>query len=99
MNRRPPRLADWLLRHALPPGERGDTMRGDLLEEFHGGQSSTWLWRQTLSLTIRYGARPRHRRVPRRNRMLFESLWQDVRYTVRAYAKTPSFTLAVLATL
>ena len=31
--------------------------------------------------------------------MLVESLWTDVKYAARAYAKTPSFTLAVIATL
>ena len=30
----PPRLAEWLLRRALPRGERGDTIRGDLVEEW-----------------------------------------------------------------
>jgi len=28
------RIADWLLRHSLPPDERGDTIRGDLIEEW-----------------------------------------------------------------
>jgi hypothetical protein len=27
------RLADWLLRRTLPPGEAGDSIRGDLIEE------------------------------------------------------------------
>lgn len=31
--------------------------------------------------------------------MLLESLWRDVRYAIRAYAKTPTFTFAVVATL
>jgi hypothetical protein len=30
----PPRLAEWLLRHVLPVGEAGDTIRGDLIEEW-----------------------------------------------------------------
>lgn len=31
--------------------------------------------------------------------MRLESIWQDVRYALRAYAKTPSFTVAIVATL
>ena len=31
--------------------------------------------------------------------MLIESLWTDLKYAVRSFAKTPSFTLAVVATL
>ncbi len=57
----PPRLAEWLLRHVLPVGEAGDTIRGDLLEEWrHRGESAAatrWYWRQTLSLSARYAWR------------------------------------------
>src|SRR5262249_28267953 len=31
--------------------------------------------------------------------MLFDWLTQDIRYAIRSYAKTPSFTLAVVTTL
>ena len=31
---RPPRLADWLLRRCLPHGAAGESVRGDLYEEF-----------------------------------------------------------------
>ena len=33
-NRLPPRLAEWLLVQVLPLGKRGESIRGDLLEEF-----------------------------------------------------------------
>ena len=59
----PPRLADWLLRHVLPVGEAGDTIRGDLIEEWrHRGGSAAatrWYWRQTISLAVRYAWRGR----------------------------------------
>ena len=40
------RLADWLLRRSLPPGEAGDTIRGDLIEEWHarGGTRTATRW-------------------------------------------------------
>ena len=31
--------------------------------------------------------------------MIWESIWQDGRYAVRSYAKAPSFTLALVATI
>jgi len=41
----PPRLADSLLRRVLPAGEAGDTIRGDLLEEWrHRGESAATRW-------------------------------------------------------
>ena len=59
---KPPASADWLLKHVLPAGKRGESIRGDLLEEFRalpGADSrlptrSLWFWAQTLRLTARY---------------------------------------------
>lgn len=95
---RPPRLADWMLRRVLPRGVRGQTIRGDLLEEFHARPDRWWFWHQTMSLAIRYGFRRETRPALRRQGMI-ETIWNDVRYAVRSYAKTPTFTLAVLTTL
>jgi hypothetical protein len=41
----PPRLAAVLLHHLL----RSDSLAGDLAEEFAGGQSRLWYWRQVLA--------------------------------------------------
>jgi len=54
----PPRLARWLLERALPPGIRGDAIRGDLLEELRSRSASParaawWYSRQALSLSFR----------------------------------------------
>ena len=95
---RPPRLADRLLRRFLPEGVRGETIRGDLLEEFHARPDRWWFWRQTLSLVVRYGMR-RESPAASRSDSMFETIWNDVRYAARSYAKTPTFTLAVLTTL
>jgi putative ABC transport system permease protein len=103
----PPRLAQWLLRRTLPPGARGDTIAGDLLEELrarNGTDGAWWYWRQALSLAVRYGWRRSYRAEAKRatrerKSMSMDNLWQDVRYALRSYAKAPSFTLAVLTTL
>src|SRR5438094_1423213 len=105
--RRVSRGARWLLRRALPPGARGDTIAGDLLEELRARNHAAgawWYWRQALSLAMRYGWRRSSRAesqhaTRRRASMSIDNLWQDVRYALRSYAKAPSFTLAVLTTL
>jgi putative ABC transport system permease protein len=105
----PPRLAESLLRHALPRGEAGETIRGDLIEEWrHRGASTRatlWYWRQALSLSARYAWRRRRgepssqRGQDRRHKMFLDNLMQDVRYAMRSYVKAPSFAVAILATL
>jgi hypothetical protein len=42
--RRPPALANWLLDRL----GRNAALAGDLLEEFRGGRSAAWYWRQTF---------------------------------------------------
>lgn len=96
--RRPPPLADRILRRVLPRGVRGDTIRGDLVEEFRARGSRWWFWRQTVSLAVRYAFRDQSLSLRRRHGM-FDALWHDTRYAARSYAKTPTFTLAVLTTL
>jgi putative ABC transport system permease protein len=109
-DRTPPPLARWLLERALPRGTRGEAIRGDLLEELRtrpGGRGDWWYARHALSLSIRYGwdrARRRLAGAPqsqttKRSPMLLEGIRQDIRYAVRSYAKTPTFTIIMLTTL
>jgi len=87
---------------------RGESVRGDLLEEWRarGGTAgaSAWYWRQALSLSARYAWRRERRTEPavagdRRTGMLLDNLRQDLRYACRSYLRAPSFTLAILTTL
>jgi hypothetical protein len=45
--RRPPALAMWLLRH-VGSGYHGESLEGDLFEEFQHGRAPSWYWRQVL---------------------------------------------------
>src|SRR5262249_18112206 len=105
---RPPRFAERLLRRTLPPGERGDTVLGDLIEEWQsrGGTrgASLSFWRQAVSVAIGYRGRRQRLHEPatageRNARMSLDNLRQDVRYAIRSYLRAPSFTLTILITL
>ena len=99
---RPPRLAEWLLRHAVSLDGRNDAIRGDLLEEYRRrppsrsilgrfGGASLWYWRETFALIIRgHGYK---------NMLTLDNVRQDLRYAWRSYAKAPAFTLLVMLTL
>src|SRR5260221_12337259 len=87
------RLADWLLRHLLPRGEAGDTIRGDLLEEWHarGGTraASRLFLRHALSLSARYAWRRQRHFGPaaagdRSHHMFLDNIRQDIRYALRS---------------
>jgi putative ABC transport system permease protein len=102
------RPAARLLRRALPAGARGDTMLGDLVEEWRtrGGTrpATAWFWGQAASMALRYLWRRDRDNAPepsgrRSMRMTFDTLMQDVRYAIRSYAKAPSFALTILTTL
>jgi len=109
----PPRLARWLLERALATmndTQRGSAIRGDLLEEFRhdpdARRAARRYWRHSLSIAVRYrsaiasrsGEASRSAEAQEHASMI-ESIWQDVRYAVRSYAKAPAFTIAVVATL
>jgi putative ABC transport system permease protein len=100
----PPRLARWILGRVVPRGPEGDTIRGDLLEEFAARASrsrtrgSLWYWGAVISMLFRY-RKPalHHDHAPRQS--LGAAIAQDLRYAVRTLAKAPAFTALVLLTL
>lgn len=106
---RAPRLARALLERTLPPGDRGRTILGDLLEAVaeRPDRFSTrlWIWRETLSLAARYGIRrlrahrPGRRPGQENRRMWIDAFRSDSRFALRSWRKAPGFTAVVLATL
>lgn len=50
-SRQPPRLAVWLLRYFGVSGGN-EPLAGDLLEEFCGGRTAGWYWRQTFMAIV-----------------------------------------------
>jgi len=104
----PPTLARWLLRRTLPDGAPGDTILGDLLEEFRQrkaeGQSAVlWYWFEALSVSLRYQGRDRRRegraaRSTMRFSGLSQSMVSDIRYACRTLRQSPAFVaVAVLS--
>jgi putative ABC transport system permease protein len=107
----PPRLARWLLTLALPSGLRGDTILGDLAEEFQHRatrssprRAAAWYWRAAGAVSIGVSLeRWRRRRAPSQppatRASLMDTLLQDIRHGVRTLLKARRFTMASLATL
>jgi len=99
----PPRPATRLLNWLLPRGVEGDTIRGDLLEEYAArakGSPSTaamWYWRTVFSVLLRYRRTPARERHSARSRV--ETVVQDLRFAVRGWRRAPGFTAVVLLTL
>jgi hypothetical protein len=47
----PPALATWLL-NQLPLVENHESLIGDLVEQYQGGRSVAWFWRQTVGVVV-----------------------------------------------
>ncbi|MEO8680524.1 MAG: ABC transporter permease [Vicinamibacterales bacterium] len=105
----PPRLADWLLSRVLPLGKRGESIRGDLREEYRAmcgggrplGLPNLWYWHQALRLTLRYLTEPSRTpalSTPRRSPMLHD-LTSDLRSALRLFRRTPGTSSLIVVTL
>jgi putative ABC transport system permease protein len=99
----PPRLATRLLNSLLPRGVEGDTIRGDLLEEYAAranrspSSAAMWYWRTVFSVLLRYRHTPGRERHSARSRV--ETVVQDLRFALRGWRRAPGFTAVVLVTL
>ncbi len=72
MNRTdPPRLATWMLEH-LTSCDRDEALAGDLLEEYCGGRSDGWYWRQVVAACVVSWLRSLRARMPL---LAFALLW------------------------
>ena len=98
----PPRIFDWLLRRALPPGTAGDTIRGDLIEELttddRPALARLRFRLQVLSIVVRAHRLAGPTNVTER-RGIMESLARDLRFAVRSLLQRPSFCAMVVVTL
>ncbi|HYB96973.1 MAG TPA: ADOP family duplicated permease [Vicinamibacterales bacterium] len=98
---RPPTLADWILRRVLPLGKRGESILGDLREEFRSHPSRLWYWRQTIALTLQYLTHDSPQSAltyPRSTPMWFD-LRSDLRAALRTLRRTPGTSTVIVATL
>jgi len=87
MNRKPPRLACFLV--------RDEVVLGDLIEEYNTcGRSDAWFWRQVWSLMWLTGRAEKSER--KRPVNFLTDLRTDFRYTVRTFAKNPGFAGVVI---
>jgi putative ABC transport system permease protein len=99
----PPRLATRLLNWLLPRGVEGDTIRGDLLEEYAAradrsrSGAALWYWRTVFSVLLRYRHTPGRERQSARSSV--ETVAQDLRFAQRGWRRAPGFTAVVLVTL
>ena len=98
-NRLPPRLAEWLLVQVLPLGKRGESIRGDLLEEFRRIPASVWYWQQALRLTLRYFTQPRPKPTLPRRSLMWLDLTSDLRTALRMLRRNPGTSSLIVFTL
>ncbi|MEE8146095.1 MAG: ABC transporter permease, partial [Longimicrobiales bacterium] len=103
----PPRLPKLLLTFLLPERYR-DQQIGDLDEGFRSratpsgvARARAWYWRQVLkSVGPAISLRIRHARLPKPSESnAMDTLFQDLRFAVRAMIKRPSFAVVATATL
>jgi hypothetical protein len=54
--RMPPKLASWILKHCSSPFH-GESLEGDLFEQYQEGRSRTWYWKQVTAVIWVAGGR------------------------------------------
>jgi putative ABC transport system permease protein len=108
----PPRVAEWLVRRVLPTGTVGESILGDLRQEYgdvvRAGTekaSRRWYWRQAFFLSSRYlwkrlGLGRVERTAPSgTKRFISDAVKNDLRYALRSAARSPGFTTVVVLCL
>ncbi|WP_263350706.1 hypothetical protein [Acidicapsa acidisoli] len=69
----PPAVATWLLDHLC--AERNEALAGDLVEEYFGGRSAGWYWRQVMAAIAIGGAQRVRTAWPE---VMFAAFWTAV---------------------
>jgi putative ABC transport system permease protein len=86
----------------LPLGKRGDSILGDLHEEFHASSRSRWwYWQQTLRITFHYlfSHSPQERLLYPRSTPMWFDLRGDLRTAFRMLQRNPGTSTLIVATL
>jgi predicted permease len=87
--KRPPAIAEWLLRR-LAPGREGEIIAGDLREEFEARGGRIWYWREVLScVAVRLSP----------DRLTAPDLRQDLHYAFRVLRRNPGYALTAMVCL
>jgi predicted permease len=105
----PPRLAEWIARHASPPSET-EFVAGDLREEFDARvatdgwrRARQWYWQETLRSVGPLLARRVRTSSVQPNPPSGDSMWSpllgDARYALRLSRRSPLASFAIIATM
>src|SRR5262249_54637667 len=87
---RPPRIAQWMI-HRLAGGREGETIAGDLREEFEArGGGALWYWGQALScVAVRMSP----------HRQMLPGLGKDLHQALRTLRRNPAYAFTAMVCL
>ncbi|HEY7699960.1 MAG TPA: hypothetical protein VIE88_16165, partial [Vicinamibacteria bacterium] len=89
-------LVEASLRRLLPPGARGETILGDLAEEFGEKPFRYWFHGLRIALRLSFSGR---RRKPRKEGDRMSAFLRDLKLGLRALLASPASTGIVVLTL
>jgi putative ABC transport system permease protein len=104
MNRRPPRLASWLVRHGVAP-HLVEALVGDLEELFaleaalSPRRARLAYWRRALDGVWRLRRRGRLGRPDLQGDSVMATFWRDLVHGLRLFGSQPSYSIAAVVTL
>ncbi len=98
---RPPAWAYRMLRRNLPPGTAGETILGDLQEEYAARRPGLGrgLWYAMVAVKMVCGYHLARRHLGNRPSSIVGAVAQDVRHAARGLARQPSYAITAILTL